>query len=234
MSGNPELIIHETSGEQQIDELTGSPFLASEELLTLERVPVSLANTSGDRTLSIQEELTGFPGTKVTVPIFINNATELASLTLTINYDTEVFDVVDPVEDTETNEAVRRTGISQDWILTDPNNPDFELPNPVANVNDATGEITISLFNSTGVSPTGSGNILEIDFTIAADAPTDFPTTIDLRLARLGFEGEKDETLLGDSLLGDGTVTVGVGGIDIDGNGVADAFLLPGAILKLV
>ncbi len=227
MSGNPELIINEISGEQQLDELTGSPLVAGDELLTVERDSVTLANSISDRTLSIEEELTGFPGGIVTVPIFINDATDLASVNLTLNYDTQVFDVIDPVEDTATNEAIRRTGISADWTLTpqEGDDPDAELGNPAANVNDEAGTISISLFNPTGVSPMGSGNILEIDFTVAADAPTDSPTTIDLREAELGFDDgtNKDTINLGDSLLGDGTVTVGVGGIDIDGNGVADA-----------
>jgi hypothetical protein len=229
MSGNPKLILKQISEEQQIDELTGSP-VAGEQLLTVETNPVSLANSSSDPTLSIEEELTGFPGTRVTVPIFISDANDLASVTLEIDYDTEVFDVVDPVQNTATNEAVRKTGISEDWILSDSNNPNTELANPVANVDETNGKITISLLNPTQVSPTGSGNILEIDFTVAADAPTDSTTTIDLRSARLGFDNTDDETVLGDSLLGDGTVTVAAGGIDIDANGVADA-LTDGVLL---
>jgi hypothetical protein len=224
MSGNPKLILKQISEEQQIDELTGSP-VAGEQLLTVETNPVSLANFSSDPTLSIEEELTGFPGTRVTVPIFISDASDLASVTLEIDYDTEVFDVVDPVQNTATNEAVRKTGISEDWTLSDP-----QLANPVANVDEANGTITISLLNPTEVSPTGSGNILEIDFTVAADAPTDSTTTIDLRSARLGFDNTDDETISGDSLLGDGTVTVAAGGIDIDANGEADA-LTDGVLL---
>ena len=222
MSGNQELITNEISGEQSIDELTGNTL--SESLVG--SGPIILANTASDPNLSIQDNLTGISGGTLTVPISINDATGVQSLTLTLNYDTNIFDVIDPVEDTETNEAIRRTGISEDWTLTagEGDNPDAELPNPVAKVDDENGEIEISLFNPNGVTPEGSGNIVEIDFSISADAATDSTTTIDLRSARLGIDGKTDETVLGDSLLGDGTVTVGVGGsLDVDGNGATDA-----------
>ena len=214
MNGNQELITYETLEEQSTDELTRS--LVLDPLVDSDSI-----------TLSIEEELTGFPEGTVTVPIFINDADKVQSLNLTLDYDTDIFDVIDPVEDTETNEAIRRTGISKDWklIAGEGDNPDAELANPVAMVDDEAGKITISLFNPTNeVTPAGSGNILEIDFTIAADATIDSTGSIDLQTARLGIDGKTDETVLGDSLLGDGTVTVGAGGsIDIDGNGAADA-----------
>ena len=225
MNGNQKSTINITleSEEQGIDSLTGQ--VLSEPLVSSNSL--TLANTSDTRTLSIEEELRGFPGGKVTVPVFINDTDKVQSLTLTLNYDTDVFDVIDPVEDTETNEAIRRTGISDNWKLTaeEGDNPDAELANPAAMVDDEAGEIKISLFNSTDeVTPAGSDNIVEIDLTIAADAPIDSTGSIDLRSARLGIDGETEETVLGDSLLGDGTVTVVAGGsIDIDGNGVADA-----------
>ena len=176
--------------------------------------------------LSIQDDLTGSPGGIVKVPIFIDNAAGVQSLTLTLNYDTDILDVIDPVEDTETNEAIRRTGISEDWVLTtgEGDNPDAEA-NFAARVDDEKGEIEISLFNPTNeVTPAGEGNIVEIDFSISADAPTDSTATIDLQEARLGIDGETNETVLGDSLLGDGTVIVGVGSsLDVDGDGTIGA-----------
>jgi hypothetical protein len=171
-----------------------------------------------DKTLTIGE-VTGAAGGKITVPIEINNSSGLNSVGLTIKYDTTLLDVVDPNGDTDTNEAIKRVGISQDWKLVSDSNPNEEFVNPVANVDDATGEIKIALINPGEVTTdTTGGNILEIDFTINPAADLNAVANIDLVQAELGVNGEPVN--LGDTLLKDGTITVGAGvSLDVDGDG---------------
>ncbi|GAB4233612.1 MAG: hypothetical protein Kow0049_17110 [Stanieria sp.] len=161
--------------------------------------------------LSISDTLTGGLGELITVPISINDATGLQSLTLTLNYDTNLLDIIDPNLNTDNNEAVKRTGVAANWKLIsgEGSNPNAELPNPIANVNDATGEVTISLINPGTVPTTGSGNILTIDFTISSNAVPNSSSVIDLKTAKLGINNQ--EINLGDSNLDDGKLTLSKG-----------------------
>jgi hypothetical protein len=145
------------------------------------------------------------PGTTVTVPIAISDAEGLQSLTVNLTYDTSILDIVDPNEETTENEGVKRAGISADWEL-DPNNP-------VANVNEETGEVSISLVN-TGELPQAdedgnvpSGTILEIDFQVSEEAELGTSANIDLQTARVGVNDQ--DLAVGDANLQDGNVTVG-------------------------
>jgi hypothetical protein len=148
------------------------------------------------------------PGTTVTVPIAISDAEGLQSLSVSLTYDPSILSIIDPNEETTENEGVRRAGISAGWEL-DPNNP-------VANVNQETGEVSISLVN-TGELPqpdengnVPSGTILEIDFQVNEDAELGSTTNIDLQSARVGVNDQDIEA--GDGNLQDGNVTVGQGG----------------------
>jgi hypothetical protein len=145
------------------------------------------------------------PGTNVTVPIAISDAEELQSLTVQLTYDPSILSIVDPNEETVENEGVKRAGISAEWEL-DPNNP-------VANVDEETGEVSISLVN-TGELPQAdeegnvpSGTILEIDFQVSEDAELGSSTTINLDNARLGVNDQ--DIAVGDANLQDGNFTVG-------------------------
>jgi hypothetical protein len=145
------------------------------------------------------------PGTNITVPIAISDAEGLQSLTVQLTYDPSILSIVDPNEETVENEGVKRAGISADWEL-DPNNP-------VANVDEETGEVSISLVN-TGELPQAdeegnvpSGTILEIDFQVSEDAELGSSTAINLDNARVGVNDE--DIAVGDANLQDGNFTVG-------------------------
>ena len=145
------------------------------------------------------------PETTVTVPISISDAEALQSLQLSLTYDPEILSIVDPNEDTEENEAVMRAGLSEGWELEG-------FSNPVANVNEETGEVEIALAN-TGELPEAdddgnvpSGTILEIDFTVNEDAELDSVTDIDLQSAEIGVNDEP--IVFGDDNLEDGDLTV--------------------------
>ena len=82
----------------------------------------------------------------------------------------------------------------------------------------------MALINPTETPATGTGNIVEIDFLIDPEADLNAIATINLREARLGTAGATEETVIGDSLLDDGSIQVGQNNsLDIDGNGTADA-----------
>jgi len=168
------------------------------------------ANSNNLR-LSISDTLIGGLGELITVPISINDVTGLQSLTLTFNYDPNLLNIIDPNPNTDHNEAVKRTGVAADWKLIsgEGSNPNTELPNPMAKVNNATGEVTISLINPGAVPTTGSGNILAIDFKVSPNAVANSSSIIDLKTAKLGINNQ--EIILGDSNLNDGKITLSKG-----------------------
>ena len=149
------------------------------------------------------------PGTTVTVPIAISDAEGLQSLSLNLAYDTSLLDIVDPNTETTENEGVRRAGISADW--------ESEPNNPVANVNEETGEVAISLINTQEAPEADdegnipSGTILEIDFQVSADAELNEIADIDLQSARVGIDQQDTEIVVGEDNLADGNVTVSDG-----------------------
>ena len=151
--------------------------------------------------LIVVDTLTGAPGASVSVPISIRDASGLQSLQITLQYDTNTLTI-------PTNEGVKRTGIAENWKITsgEGNNPDLELPNPVANVNQSTGEVKISLINPGEPLATASGEIIEIDFQVKSDAQVDISKVIDLKEAEFGINNEP--IAVGDSDLDDGILTV--------------------------
>ena len=153
--------------------------------------------------LIVADTLTGAPGDIVSVPISISDATGLQSLDLTLSYDSNILTIPDPNPDTNTNEGVKRTGIAENWTITEDNQ---ELPNPIANVNQETGEVKIGLFNPGEPSTIASGEIIEIDFQVKSDAQVDNSTVIDLQEAEFGIENKP--ITVGDSDLDDGNLTV--------------------------
>ena len=150
-------------------------------------------------------DFASLPGTTITVPITISDAENLQSLSVSFAYDPSILSIVDPDSDTTENEGVRRAGISADWEL-EPNNP-------VVNVNQETGEVSLTLVNNQEL-PTvdeggnvPSGTILEVDFEVSEDAELGSTSSIDLQNARVGVNDRDIE--VGDSNLGDGNFTVG-------------------------
>ena len=158
--------------------------------------------------LIIADTLTGAPGAIVTVPISISDATGLQSLGITLKYDASILTILDPNSNTNTNEGVKRAGVAKDWKITsgEGTNPDRELPNPVANVNPATGEVKISLVNPGEPLKTASGEIIEIDFQVKSDATFCSSVAIDLQEARFGIDNQ--DLIVGNSDLDDGNLTV--------------------------
>lgn len=169
--------------------------------------PVAVISPDDLGTVLTVNSSASLPGTTVAVPIAISDAEGLQSLTVNLTYDTSILNIVDPNPDTTENEAVRRAGISTDWTL-EPNNP-------VANVNEETGEVSISLVNTQELPQADeegnvpSGIILEIDFEVDADAELDSVANIDLQTARVGVNDQ--DIAVGDDNLADGDVTVGEG-----------------------
>ena len=165
-------------------------------------VPVLDADDLG--TVLSVGEFSGAAGATVTVPITISDAEGLQSLNVTLTYDTSILNIVDPDTETTENEGVKRAGISEGWEL-EPNNP-------VANVNEETGEVSISLINTQEIPEADedgnvpSGTILAIDFQVSADAELNEVANIDLQSARVGINGE--EIVVGEDNLDDGNLTV--------------------------
>lgn len=187
-----------------VDELTGNP---------LDSVDSLFQDEPGARTISI-DSVTGAPGSTVTVPVLVSDATNVVSLNLLFTYDATLLSIPDPIPETAENEGIRRGGVSQNWVLPGGgDDPDSSLANPVANVNQETGEVSVSLVKTTPEPTQGSGVILTIDFQIAADAALETNTAIDLQASREGNTSRigvgNEDLALTDSVLNDGDLTVG-------------------------
>ena len=211
MNSNNQLIADNLPVTKIVDELTETifPDLLQHTVDSDQPPSPSLSTTVADeRTISVSDSLTGLVGDMVNVPISINNAAGLQSLTLTLTYDTNILDIPDPDPATDINEGVRRTGISANWKVTtgEGNNPDQEEPNPTANVNEQTGEVTISLINTDELPTEGGGDIIEIGFQIKSDANPGSLTNINLKTASLGIN--EQEISLGESSLDDNGIKV--------------------------
>ena len=167
---------------------------------------MSLTNASfGEIVLAI-DNFTDLPGNIVTVPISISDAEAVGSVQISLVYDTTILDIPDPEPTTIFNEGIRRAGISNDWILN--NSEDNQATvNPVASVNEDTGEVVIVLTNPGDPPAAGSsGTILEIDFQISSTASFNSIASIDLQTA--GISVNDEELIFGESNFDDGSVTV--------------------------
>ncbi len=148
------------------------------------------------------DSFAGLPGETVTVPITISDSEEVESLTISLIYDTSILNLFDPDPFTATNEGVRSANNSN-FVL--------EANNPVANVNEETGEVQIALVvtpDSPNLNGSGSAEaILEIDFEIDGDAELGSLADINLESVRVGINGS--ELVFDNDNLVDGDVTVG-------------------------
>jgi hypothetical protein len=160
-----------------------------------------------DPLVNMPTTLKGRPGTRVTVPVLIDNAFGLEALDLQIAYDTAILDVLPG--------GVRLGSVTGDGLL-------------VANVNGAAGLIRVGVAMAQPRGE-GGGTLLEIDFQIH---PTAAPggTQLDLRLVSLNEDGL---ILTQIPIVGpdptDGLLTVfqlgeirGVKFEDLDGDGMRD------------
>ena len=198
-----------------VEELIPTSFDETTEEQTYSSTSETLAILAPDESGTVLSigSVASLPETTITVPITISDAEGLQSLQVGLSYNPDILTIVDPNEDTDENEAIRRAGLSADWELG-------EFSNPVANVNvnvdeetgEETGEVDISLVN-TGELPEAdedgnvpNGTILEIDFTVNEDAELDSVTNIDLQSAGVGVNDR--EIVFGDDNLDDGDLTV--------------------------
>jgi hypothetical protein len=119
-----------------------------------------------DPLVNMPTDITGTPGSTVTVPVNIDNADLLESVVLKISYDTNLLDV--------TANGVRTGSLTAGGSL-------------LVNVDDAAGTINVSLLTKAPLSA-GSGSLLGIDFQIRSDAVAG-TTPIDLQSLSLN-EGQ--------------------------------------------
>ncbi len=171
-----------------------------------------LTNASSDDIVLTIDNFTGNRGTTVTVPIAISDAEAVGSVQISLVYDTRILDIPDPDPNTIFNEGIRRAGISSDWLL-DNSEGNQATVNPVANVNEDTGEVVIVLTNPGDLpAAESSGTILEIDFQINSTASLNSVANIDLQTASISVN--EQELTFGESNFDDGSVTV-VGRTDL-------------------
>ena len=165
----------------------------------------SLIMNNQDIVLTI-DNFTGSRGNIVTVPINISDAEAVGSLEISLFYDTTILDIQDPDPTTIFNEGIRRAGISNNWILNN-SEGNQTITNPVANVNEDTGEVTIVLTNPGELPPAGSsGKILEIDFQISSAASLNSVANIDLQTANITVNNQ--ELTFEENNFDDGSVQV--------------------------
>jgi len=164
--------------------------------------PVNILTVDTTNPVLSIDSFSGLPGEPVTVPITISDSEAVESLTINLSYDTSILNLFDPDPTTATNEGVRSANNSN-FVL--------ETNNPVANVNEETGEVQIALVVDPA-SPnlnenSSNGAILEIDFEIDGDADLGSLADIDLETVRVGING--NELVFDNENLVDGDIVVG-------------------------
>ena len=172
-----------------------------------------LTNASSDEIVLTIDNFTGSRENIVTVPIAISDAEAVGSIQISLVYDTTILDIPDPNPTTISNEGIRRAGISSNWLLNN-SEGDRATVNPVANVNEDTGEVVIVLTNPGDPPSAGSsGTILEIDFQISSTASLNSVANIDLQTASISVNDQ--ELTFEESNFDDGSVQV-VGRTDLN------------------
>ncbi len=172
-----------------------------------------LTNASSNEIVLTIDNFTGSRENIVTVPIAISDAEAVGSIQISLVYDTTILDIPDPNPTTISNEGIRRAGISSNWLLNN-SEGDRATVNPVANVNEDTGEVVIVLTNPGDPPSAGSsGTILEIDFQISSTASLNSVANIDLQTASISVNDQ--ELTFEESNFDDGSVQV-VGRTDLN------------------
>ncbi len=110
--------------------------------------------------VNVPVDLTGEPSEQVVVPVQIDDAEDVRGVQISINYDTTVLDA--------DNASVTAGSV---WTAGS--------AEVVANVDDAAGTIVVWVFAAEGLD-SGSGSLLEIEFTISNDAFVGNSTAVDL------------------------------------------------------
>jgi hypothetical protein len=115
--------------------------------------------------VNIPVDLTGEPGGQVLAPINIDDAVDVRGAEIHINYDTALLDAE------ESGVTAGTVWPADDTLVS-------------ANVDDAAGTIVVFLSTAEGLD-SGSGSLLEVQFTIDGSAPVDGTTDVDLALVEL-------------------------------------------------
>jgi hypothetical protein len=118
----------------------------------------------GGSVVSIADNIPGFPGDTVTIPVLINNVTGLLSSDIQLNYPTQFLNAT----------AVRAGSLINGFTVT-------------PNINDATGTVNISSFGTNAVS--GGGTLVEIDFAVDTNATIGANLLLDLVTVSLNEGG---------------------------------------------
>ena len=135
------------------------------EIPPLPGIPITPAGA--DPYVHIATDLTGAPGSMITVPVLIDDAVDLEAADLRLSYDATLLEVV----------AVRAGSVTTGaTIITN--------PTPASN---ATGTLTVGLALTTP-RPAGGGSLLEIDFRIKPTA-TSGATALNLTQVSLNEDG---------------------------------------------
>jgi hypothetical protein len=110
-------------------------------------LPVIIAG-GRDPLLSIPENLTTKRGPTITIPILVDDASELFPAEIDLQYDTNVFDLSDS--------GVNLSNLTTGWNL-------------ISNVDDAEGRVRLSAYGTSALSG-DFGSIVELEFNVRSDA----------------------------------------------------------------
>jgi ELWxxDGT repeat protein len=200
------VLIGDVSGNGVLSSLDGTRILQEVVGIDQTAIPplagIVIPPPVADPLVNMPTDITGTPGSTVTVPVKIDNADLLETVVLKIAYDTELLDVA--------ADGVRTGALAAGGSL-------------LANVDEAAGVIFISLLTQPALTA-GAGTLLEIDFQIRSDAVAG-ATPIDLQSLSLN-EGQLILTI--DPVVGadgtDGRVTIASAAvIDSESAGKIDA-----------
>lgn len=140
-------------------------------------------------TITLPNQLTVLPGETFTVPITIDDATDIEAIDLVLTYDTDLLDI--------TNEDVQLGDLLDNFTF-------------VPNVDDSSGQIILSAFNVSSLT-SGAGELFKLNFQVPDDAATG-STTLDL-VEELDTQQSRINEGVIPATLVDGSVTIDSGEI---------------------
>ncbi|MEC4892408.1 MAG: cohesin domain-containing protein [Oscillatoria sp. PMC 1051.18] len=140
-------------------------------------------------TITLPNQLTVLPGETFTVPITIDDATDLQAIDLVLNYDTDLLDI--------SNEDVQLGDLLDNFTF-------------VPNVDDSSGQIILSAFNVSSLT-SGAGELFKLNFQVPDDAVAG-STTLDL-VEELDTQQSRINEGVIPATLVDGSVTIDSGEI---------------------
>ncbi|MCH5375181.1 MAG: cohesin domain-containing protein, partial [Planctomycetes bacterium] len=119
----------------------------------------SVVPTGPDPKLSIPRTLTASPGEALTVPIEVDSIVDLTGNEL---YSADIVILFDPA-------VLQANSVSLGDVPV--GSPEADWTGPTTNVDNTTGQLIVGLSNLNGLGGVFNGSLLNISFTIQADAP---------------------------------------------------------------